>query len=39
MVNIITTEHLRFASPGDVDPNTRLFAALQDQKVRHPCLP
>ena len=39
IVNIITTEHLRFASPSDADPNTRLFAALQDQKVGVPCLP
>lgn len=32
-MNIVSTEHLRFAAPGDTDPNARLFAALQDKQV------
>ena len=33
IVNIVTTEHLRFAEIGSADPNAMLFAALQDKQV------
>ena len=32
-MNIVTTEHLRFAEIGSADPNAMLFAALQDKQV------
>jgi hypothetical protein len=33
LLNIVVVEHLRFALPGDTDPNGKLFAVLQDAKV------
>lgn len=33
LLNIVMTEHLRFALPGDADPNAKLFAVLQGEKV------
>ena len=33
LLGIVMTEHLRFALPGDSDPNGRLFAILQNDKV------
>ncbi|EIE24684.1 hypothetical protein COCSUDRAFT_46908 [Coccomyxa subellipsoidea C-169] len=33
LLNIVMVEHLRFALPGDADPNGKLFAVLQNDKV------
>ncbi|KAK9834971.1 hypothetical protein WJX81_000562 [Elliptochloris bilobata] len=33
ILNIVFTERLRFASPGDADPNAALLKALQDSKA------
>ena len=35
ILNIVFTERLRFARPGDPDPNAALLQALQDSKARH----
>ena len=34
MLEIVATEHVRFARPGESDPNSLLFAALQSEKAR-----
>lgn len=33
LLGIVVTEHLRFALPGDSDPNEKLYAILQNDKV------
>lgn len=35
VLNIVTTEHVQFALPGDSDPNRLLFAALQADEVMY----
>lgn len=37
ILNIVFTERLRFARPGDADPSAALVKALQDGKARHLC--
>lgn len=33
LLGIVVTEHLRFALPGDSDPNGKLYAILKNEKV------